>query len=292
MRLVQLVLVAGVLLLSGAARAQSPAPGTPDDEWGQLPANPNAPAQPPPAEPPPLLPPPPPSPQPTFITPQPLSGPLRPRAEVLARIRPPEERNQVSVMGGPSLGHLNRGEMVMLGFPLIQLRLLMGLGDRFDLGIGFDSYYFMMNEPRLVSRLTIAKGDAFALAVKLEGGYAFFTQRASRENRGARWLTGHRNINVAASIVGSYQGSAPRAARLFFDLTYLLALDTEPYATDPLIGVPPSVVPGHNVLIKGGAELPLSSKTAFVLSFGFDVHGRATDSVVMPNAGLGLVTSL
>ena len=292
MRLVLFAVFAGVLLLSGAARAQSPGQGTPDDEWGQLPAKPNAPAQPPPTAEPPPLPPPPPAPQPVFMTPQPVGGPLRPRAEVLARIRPPEERNTVSMVGGPSLGHLKRGEMVMLGFPLIQLRLMMGLGDRFDLGLGFDSYYFMMNEPRLVSRLTLARGDAFALAIKLEGGYAFFTQRASRESRGARWLTGHRNINVAASLVGSYQGSAPRAARLFFDLTYLLALDTEPYATDPLVGVPPSVVPGHNVLIKGGAELPLSSKTAFVLSFGFDVHGRSTDSVVMPSAGLGLVTSL
>lgn len=280
------VVLVGVLL-AGGAHAQSQ---TPEDEWGKLPANGNNTPAPPPED---VRPPPLPtltSPAPIYTSPVP--GPLKPRAEVLARIRPIEERNNVSVMGANSLGSLKRGEMVMLGFPLIQLRLLMGLGDRFDLGIGFDSYYFMMNEPRLVSRLTLARSDSFALGLKLEGGYAFFTQRASRESRGARWLSGHRNINVAASVVGSYQGSAPRAARLFFDVTYMLALDTEPYATDPLVGVPPSVIPGHNVLIKGGAELPLSSKTAFVLSFGFDVHGRSTDSVVMPNAGLGLVTSL
>jgi hypothetical protein len=229
----------------------------------------------------------------TPVTPEPpRAGLLKPRADVLARIRPTEPRNDVSVTGASSLGSLNRGELVLLGFPLIQLRVLMGLGDRFDLGLGFDSYYFMMNEPRLVSRLTIVRTESFAFAAKLEAGYAFFTQRASRETRGARWLTGHRNINVQPSLVISYQGSAPRAARLFFEAGYLLALDTEPFATDPLVGVPPAVVAGHNLLLRGGAELPLSSKTAFVLTFGFDVHGRANDSVVMPSAGLGLVTSL
>jgi len=286
------LILAGVLLLAGAARAQS------EDEWGKLPANtgnttPNTtPVTPPPvdAPPPPPVVAPPPAPSTTFA---PISsGPLRPRSEVLARVRPPEERNQVTMFGATTLGSLNRGEMVALGFPLLQLRFLMGLGDRFDLGVGFDSYYFMMNEPRLVARVNLVKGENFALGLTAEGGYAFFTQRASREQRGARWLTGRRNINISPAVVGSYQGSAPRAARLFFELRYLLALDTEPFATDPLTGVPPAVVPGHNFTLKGGAELPLSAKTAFVLVFGFDVHGRASDSVVMPSASLGLVTSL
>ena len=71
-----------------------------------------------------------------------------------------------------------------------------------------------------------------------------------------RWLTGRRNINVIPSLVVSYQGDKPRAARLFFDLRYLLALDTEPYATDPLTGVPPAVVPGHNVILKACGATP------------------------------------
>lgn len=284
-RLVHVVLFAGVLLAEGA-RAQSP-----EDEWGQIPANTTpAPQQPPPAPLPvePIPQPPPPAP----LVPLVQSGPLRPRAEVLARVRPPQERNDISMMGGNSLGQWKRGEMVLIGFPMLQLRAMIGLADRFDIGLGFDSYYFMMNEPRLVTRVSLVKGENFSLGLNLEGGYAFFTQRASRESRGARWLTGRRNINISPALVGSYQGASARAARLFIEVRYLLALDTEPYATDPLVGVPPSVIPGHNVGFRGGAELPLSSKTSFVIAFGIDFHGRANDAVVMPSATLGLVTSL
>jgi hypothetical protein len=211
---------------------------------------------------------------------------------VIARVRPAEERNQVSMLAGPTLGTGKRGQMVLLGFPLLGLRALFGVAEIFDIGLGFDSYYFLMNEPRVTMRLGLAKNENWSLVANLEGGYAFFTQRASRESRGSRWLTGHRNINISPALVGSYQGSAARAARVFFELRYTLALDTEPYATDPLVGVPPSIVPGHNVSLKGGAELPLSSRTSFVFSFGFDIHGRAEDAVVMPGASLGLVTSL
>lgn len=276
-------LVIGALLLTGLARAQAP-----EDEWGGF--QPSA----PPVQPGPPLPPPLPLAEPhsPVFVPPPPSAPLRPRPAVVARVRPVEERNQVSMLGAPSLGAGKRGQLVVLGFPLLGIRALFGVTDRLDLGVGFDTYYFMMNEPRLAMRLGLAKNDSWALSATLEGGYAFFTQRASRESRGSRWLTGRRNINLSPALVGSYQGSAARAARVFFELRYTLALDTEPYATDPLVGVPPAVVPGHNVCLKGGAELPLSSKTAFVFSFGFDVHSRPEDAVVMPVASLGLVTSL
>lgn len=277
--------LAGVLI-SGVARAQAP-----EEEWGGFRPPPATPVEPGPA----LPPPPPPSqplpPAPVFAPPPP-AGTLRPRPEVVARVRPAEERNQVSMLASPSLGAGKRGQMVLLGFPLLGIRALFGVSEIFDIGVGFDSYYFLMNEPRVSARLSLARSENWSLAANLEGGYAFFTQRASRESRGARWLTGHRNINISPALVGAYQGSSSRAARVFFELRYTLALDTEPFATDPLVGVPPAVVPGHNVSIKGGAELPLSSKTSFVFSFGFDIHGRAEDSVVMPGASLGLVTSL
>ena len=277
------VVLSGVL--SGAALAQSP-----EDEWGGIKPAPAQPGD----SPPPLPPPPPPSeplPPVPIIAPPPPGG-LRPRPEIVARVRPPEERNQVSMLAAPSLGAGKRGQMVLLGFPLLGLRALFGVSERFDLGVGYDTYYFLMNEPRAVVRMSLAKSENWSLAANLEGGYAFFTQRASRESRGSRWLTGRRNINISPALVGAYQGSKARDARVFFELRYTLALDTEPYATDPLVGVPPSIVAGHNVSLKGGAELPLSSKTSFVFSFGFDIHGRAEDSVVMPGASLGLVTSL
>ena len=274
------------VLLSGAARAQSP-----EDEWGGARPTTVAPADPAPPPLPPPLPfadPPPPPPAPVYGSPP----ALRPRPEVVARVRPPEERNQISMLGAPSLGAGKRGQMVLLGFPLLSLRLLFGVSERFDIGVGYDTYYFLMNEPRLVARMSLVKSEKWSLAASLEGGYAFFAQRASREARSSRWLTGRRNINISPALVAAYQGTRSRDARVFFELRYTLALDTEPYATDPLVGVPPAVVGGHNVSLKGGAELPLSSKTSFVFAFGFDIHGRDVDAVVMPGASLGLVTSL
>jgi hypothetical protein len=281
-------------LLSGAAFAQSPAP-SPEDEWGGIKPPPAATQESPPPIPPSVGPPPPAPPAPPVTVapmPAPPSGMLRARPDVLARIRPVEERNQISMLGAPSLGAGKRAQMVLLGFPILTIRALFGISDRIDLGLGFDTYYFLMNEPRAILRVGLVRGENWSLAASLEGGYAFFAQRASRESRGARWLTGRRNINTSAAVALAYQGSKPRDARVFFEGRYTLALDTEPYATDPLVGVPPAIVPGHNVSIKGGAELPLSSKTSFVFSFGFDIHGRAEDSVVMPGGSLGLVTSL
>lgn len=196
------------------------------------------------------------------------------------------------MLGGNSLGAGKRGQSVMLGFPLLNIRALFGLGDWFDLGIGFDSYYFLMNEPRAVMRFSFVHTAHWGFAATLEGGYAFFAQRASRETRGARWLTGRRNINVSPAIVASYQGSAPRAARFFGEIRYLLAFDTEPFASDPLVGVPSALIIGHNGSVTIGAELPLSAQTSFVFSLGLMIHGRSNDSPAMPSGSIGIVTSL
>lgn len=266
-------------LLSGAALAQSP-----DEDWGAPPsAQPVTPAP----EPAPLPPAPEPVPAPAYA-PQPLSV----RPEVLARVRPRQERNERSVWGATPLGGGNRGQSVMMGFPLIDVRALFGLGERVDIGLGFDSYFFMMNQPKGIVRVNLVHTQTVALSAQLEGGYAFFVQRATLESRGARWLTGRRNVNINPSLVLSIQGPAPRAPRVFFAAHYLLALDFEGYASSPLGGIPPAVIFGHNGGIRGGAELPLSARTSFLFMFGLDVHGRDIDSVVMPSGGLGLVTSL
>lgn len=216
---------------------------------------------------------------------------LRIRPEVLARVTSQEERNTTSMLAAPTLGAGKRGQLLQVGFPVLSLRGYFGITDSFDLGLGVDSYYFMMNEPRLVARACFAKGTNWSFGASLEGGYAFFTQRASRESFGSRWWTGRRNINISPAVTLSVQRSRVRAARLLLELRYTLALDTEPYASDPLRGVPNSPIPGHNVALKAGAELPLSPSLALFFTFMLEVHGRVEDFPVTPGGVAGLITS-
>lgn len=281
------VLMSVVLALPVAAQTN------PDEEWNTLP--PEKGQQPPPA------PPPPPSsgeavapapPRPPLTPEAPRSGATNMRTAAGVSTRPVLEPNTISMFGGRSLGTLTRGEMFYLGFPLIGIRLAMGIAERVDIGIGFDSFYGMMNQPLLTFRANFFRGANWAMAVAIEGGPAFFTQKASQDLRGPRWLTGRRNGTVTPGLIFSYQGDHPRAARLFMALGYMLAFDTEPFQKDPLGGVPSAVQIGHNGQLRAGAEMPLSAKTSFVFLLGLDVHGRQEDSIVMPVCSVGLVTSI
>ncbi|MDP1916662.1 MAG: hypothetical protein Q8L14_10470 [Myxococcales bacterium] len=265
-------------LFSSVAFAQA----QPEDEWQALP---NAPApSPPPA---PLTPPPiAPTPPPTPPSPR-ISSPL---PDVRIRLRPREEPNSVSMFGAPALGQWKRGQAFVLGFPFFQIRASIGLLDNLDVGVGYDSFYLLMNEVRLLVKYGFGKGNGVTFALSFEGGGAFFNQRASKETRSTRWISGRRNFNFAPGAILSYQAASLRAARLFVDLRYMLTVDTEPFATTPLQGVPASFIIGHNVLTKVGAELPLSERTSFLFSLGLDVHLRADDSPVMPSVSVGLVT--
>ncbi len=267
------------LLCSSVALAQA----QPEDEWQSLP---NAPAlSPPPAPltPPPIAPTPPPTspPSPRVSTPLP---------DVRVRLRPREEPNSVSMFGAPALGQWKRGQAFVLGFPFFQIRASIGLLDNLDVGVGYDSFYLLMNEIRLLVKYGFGKGNGVTFALAFEGGGAFFNQRASKETRSARWISGRRNFNFAPGAILSYQAASLRAARLFVDVRYMLTVDTEPFATTPLQGVPASFILGHNVLTKVGAELPLSDRTSFLFSLGLDVHLRPDDSPVMPSVSVGLVT--
>lgn len=271
---------------AGAALAQNP-----DDEWQPLPNAPT-PAPPPPVTPPPepfvepvgpqprapLPPPPPPA-----ITPQPVQ-------DVRQRLAPREQPNGVSMFGAPALGQWKRGQAFVLGFPFFQLRASIGVLENLDVGVGYDSFYLLMNEVRLLVKYGFGKGPGVSFALAFEGGGAFFAQRAAREQRGTRWISGRRNFNFAPGAIVSYQGTSLRAARLFADVRYMLTIDTEPFAETPLQGVPSGFTLGHNVLTKVGAELPLSERTAFLFSMGLDVHLRAGDSPVMPTVAVGLIT--
>ena len=220
----------------------------------------------------------------TYPYPRPYSEPEPPPE--------PKDPNRISMLGAHPLGKWVRGQSIMLGFPLAQIRVNLGLHRLLDVGIGFDTLYGMLNEPRVSVRWTPLLGERWALALQLEAGAAFFSIRAQAEGFGPRWISGRRNFNIQPGLLISYQALHPRAARLFLQAFYLLALDTEPYQRTPLGGTPLGVQPGHNAGLKLGAELPLSSHTSLVFSLGCDWHFREGDSLAMPSAGLGLVTSI
>lgn len=275
----RIALMAG-FLSSAAAFAQTPT--NPDEEWGDFPPNPSAPA----AQPPPAVP------LPSPVGPPPTPPGSAPRAGIGGATRPPDEPNTVSMFGGPTLGQWKRGQAIFLGFPLLGIKLAIGLLDRLDFFLGFESFYGVMNEFHGGFKIGIIRGNNWSVAASVEGMLALFGQRASKEVRGPRWITGHRNYGVSPGVIVSYQGDSPRAARLFLDARYLLAFDTEPFAKDPLNGVPAALLLGHNVQVHFGAEMPLSARTSFVFMLGLDIHGRSDDAVVMPVASLGLVTGL
>lgn len=276
-RLTMLRLTPLFVVLASAAFAQQP-----EDEWNSLPAAP--PVAPEPSRGP--LPMPPTVPMPP-VTPQPARPTLE---ELRAKLRARESANQVSMYGAPTLGQWNRGQALVMGFPSSQLRLAIGLLGALDVGIVYETALFMSHELRGFAKLGFGKGSGISFAVIAEAGGAWFGRRASREVNGARWMTGRRNYNFLPGVVLSYQASSLRAARLFFEGRYVLTIDTEPFSTTPLEGVPSSVIIGHNVVVRLGAELPLTERTAFTFSFGLDGHLRSVDSATMPFLAVGVVT--
>lgn len=265
-------------LVAGAALAQAP-----EDEW-----QPYAPVAPPAPVPAPVVPAPPVY-EPPGYSPYPA---VTPRPEVINRAQPKLERNDITGFGANALGHGRRMQSVTLGFPLIEVKALFGIGSRVDLGLGYDTFYFLMHQPKAVLRVNFIDTGTVAFGAQFEGGYAFFLQRAAQEARGSRYITARRNVNLQPSLNLSIQGRRPRSARAFFNVHYLLTLDHEGYATGPLSGLPPDVIVGHNGGVTGGAELPLSRFTSFMFSLGLDIHGRDVDTRVLPSIALGLVTSI
>ncbi len=278
--------VMGALLLSCVALAQAK---NPDEEWGSFPPAGSSPSAPPPA------PPPPPVAMPlTPLAPLPATPPpaAPSRAGVSGAMKTPDEPNRVSMFGAPTLGQWGRGQTAYLGFPVLGIRLGLGLLDWLDASIGFESFYGVMNEPLAAFRARLLTSGHWTIAAELEGGYAWFGQKAQNEVHGPRWLTGRRNGNLSPGFVVSYQGDHPRAARLFLEGRYMMTFDTEPFARDPLNGVPPSLIIGHNASLKVGAEMPLSARTSFVFLLGLEAHFRDDDAPVMPVCSLGIVTGL
>lgn len=266
----------------GSEAAQSEAPL--DTQWNTLPGDPAASPPPPDA---PVV-----SAPPIVVDPSAPRAPDASAAQQVVRRPSPRDFNRVSLYGGLTLGQWNRAAGFYLGFPLVGFKAGIGLLDRLDMGVGFDSFYGVMNEPRAFAKFRFYGDARWNVAAQLEGGMAFFTQNPQSDPKGARWLTGRRNYNIETGLVASYQGESVQSARLFLDTRYHLGLDTQSYPKDPLGGVPPAILPGHNINVRLGAEMPFSPSTSFLFIFGFDLHGRAEDAPFMPVVSVGLVTGV
>jgi hypothetical protein len=206
--------------------------------------------------------------------------------------RPPDEPNNVSIYGAPTLGQWKRGLGVYMGFPLLGARFAIGLLNRLDAGVAFDSMYGVMNDFRLHLKWQLVDQQHWSFALAAEGGYAQFAQSPQSEGNGPRWLTGRRDWNIMPGAIISYRGDSPHSPRLFLDTRCAIAIDTEPYAQDPLSGNPSPVTVAGNFIARAGAEMPFSAKTSFLFVFGFDIHGRPEDSPFMIAVSVGIVTSI
>jgi hypothetical protein len=216
---------------------------------------------------------------------------VRPRPQPEPPPEPPQP-NHISMLGAHPLGKWTRGQDVVVGFPLVELKVALGFTRWLDLSVHFNSMYGTLNEPGLGVRVTPLWGEHWALGLYLDAGAAFYSVRAPAEGYGPRWFTGRRNFNFRGGLKVSYQGWHPRSVRLFLDGYYLLAIDTEPFQRTPLDNTGRGVAFGHNAGLLLGTEMPLTSYTSLVFQIGAELHLRRGDSLVMPTAGIGLVTSI
>ncbi|WP_426749343.1 hypothetical protein [Myxococcus sp. Y35] len=206
-------------------------------------------------------------------------------------IRPPPIPNRVSLLGARTMGAGGLAAGLFLGFPVVSARVAVGLTRRIDALVGVDSVYGLMNELRLGARWMVFDGGArWSVGVALEGSHAFFLRSASVEDRGARYISGRRNWNVLPGVVGNFRLAGARAPRLFLDVRYLLALDTEPVQGMPLGGLPPDVELSSAFPVRVGAEVPVSEKTSYAVTLGGDIRTRPGEAGFMPVITFGVVT--
>lgn len=272
------VLVAALL---GQADAGAAAP--PGSEWSGLPGE-TVPAMPPAAAevgPPPSI---------NLPMPPTIEEPLLTRGLPLTyRLDPP---NKVSLYGARPLGPGRRAVALVMGFPLLGGRALMGVTPKLDLGLSYETLYGLMHDLRAAGRWLLWTEGGMSLGVLGDAGVAFFLRPATSDVNGARWLTGRRNFNGSGGLVLSIQGSAPRASRFFMSGRCLLAVDTHPVQSEPLGGAPGPVVVTPNVLTEIGLEAPVSEWVSLAFRVGLDIHGRPDDSAVMVTGAAGVVTAL
>jgi hypothetical protein len=276
------LLLAALLGQAGAAAEAPPPQGS---EWTGLPGEQAQPAPAPPA-PGPVA-----SPGRPLPMPPTIEEPLYPPSSLSLTARP-ETPNRISIHGAGALGPWRRALSVSLGFPLLQARALMGVSQRLDLGVEYDTLYGLMHDVRASARWMLWSSDTMSLGVVGDAGPSFYAKAPQQDAKGARWLTGRRNINASGGVVLSVHGTSPRASRFFLAARCLLALDTQPVQAEPLGGTPPPVVFAPNLLTEVGLEAPVSEWVSLAFRVGLDLHGRSEDSLVMVTGSAGVVTAL
>ncbi|RKG60419.1 hypothetical protein D7X30_05590 [Corallococcus sp. AB011P] len=236
-------------------------------------------------------PPPPPPPQ---AAPPPLAEPPPAGRRVKAPRPPPPPQapNRYGLYGGRSLGSGHAGVGMELGFPFVSARGVYGVLEHLDLGLGVDTVHGLMTELRASARLTVLDSDNVSLAFVVDGGHAFFLRPPDTEDKGARYLSGRRDWNVAPGLVASFQGDSPRAWRPYLDVRALMAFDMDPVQKDPLSGMPPAWKLDASVLVRLGAEFPVGEKTSYAVSLGGDFRSRSSDAEFMPTLSVGVVSTL
>ncbi|WP_237078095.1 hypothetical protein [Myxococcus xanthus] len=208
-----------------------------------------------------------------------------------APVRPPPVPNHVSLLGARTMGAGGMAVGLALGFPIVSARVAVGVHRRVDVLAGVDSAYGLMNELRVGARwMVLDGGPRWSVGVAVEGSHAFFLRPASVEDRGARYYSGRRNWNVLPGVVGNLQIAGARSPRLFLDVRYLMALDTEPIQGVPLGGLPPDVALSGAFPVRLGAEIPVSEKTSYALTIGGDIRTRPDETDFMPVITFGVVT--
>jgi len=165
-----------------------------------------------------------------------------------------------------------------LGFPFLLVEGAVGVSDGTDLRLGVRALYGLMSQLRLQFRVrTLGGREGFALALKIEGSYAFYQAGAV-----AAAISGTRDAGGAFGVVASVRNDSTvffveAAADLAFDL------DPQPQA---LGGIPPPVLAVANLPIHAGVELKISRSFHLTSLLGVDLHfgskNRLGEAPVMP----------
>jgi hypothetical protein len=173
-----------------------------------------------------------------------------------------------------------------MGFPALEAAAAYSVSGAVNVGVMLNAFVYdgAAWEPMAVVNVGLLSRNTSSVGLHVAAGYTFFSQSEAAEDRGARWITGQRDIDALVSVVATTSGL--KGIPLFVEVGVEPTVDLNPLP--PQAGRPSTVNFGANVPIHMGIELPLGRHLNFVTSFGFDLHGRFSDSFAMPFVQIGV----